>query len=82
MSHFILTLCRIETYVLEETVFFLGGSLNLAVVLFGLGVLWIWGRERIVEQTASKTADLQLEYLFAIIESLQSRRLQRLYLSG
>lgn len=81
MSHFILTLGRIETYVLEETVFFLGGSLNLAVVLFGLGVLWIWGRERIVEQTTSKTADLQLEYLFAIIESLQSRRLQRLYLS-
>lgn len=26
---------------------FLGGILNFAVILFGLGALWLWGRERI-----------------------------------
>lgn len=26
---------------------FLSGSLNFAVILFGLGALWLWGRERI-----------------------------------
>jgi len=25
---------------------------NFAVVLFGLGTLWIWGRERMVKKTA------------------------------
>lgn len=34
----------------------LGGLLNFAVVLFGLGALWLWGRERMVKRTASKTA--------------------------
>ena len=33
---------------------FLGGLLNFAVVLFGLGALWLWGRERMVRQAASK----------------------------
>ena len=31
---------------------FFGGLLNFAVVLFGLGSLWIWGRERMVRKTA------------------------------
>jgi cytoskeletal protein CcmA (bactofilin family) len=31
---------------------FLGGLLNLAVVLFGLGALWLWGRERVVKRPA------------------------------
>jgi len=35
---------------------FLGGLLNFAVMLFGLGALWLWGRERMVKETASKTA--------------------------
>ena len=34
----------------------LGGLLNFAVVLFGLGALWTWGRERMVRKTASQTA--------------------------
>jgi len=34
----------------------LGGLLNLAVVLFGLGALWLWGRERVVRKPASQTA--------------------------
>ena len=29
---------------------FLGGLLNLAVVLSGLGALWLWGRERMARQ--------------------------------
>ena len=30
----------------------LGGLLNFAVVLFGLGALWLWGRERMVRKPA------------------------------
>jgi cytoskeletal protein CcmA (bactofilin family) len=37
---------------------FLGGLLNFAIVLFGLGALWLWGRERMVKETASKPAQL------------------------
>ena len=37
---------------------FLGGLLNFAVVLFGLGALWLWGRERMVKETASRPAQL------------------------
>ncbi len=29
---------------------FLGGLLNVAVVLFGLGALWLWGRERMARR--------------------------------
>ena len=29
---------------------FLGGLLNIAVILFGLGALWLWGRERLVRR--------------------------------
>jgi cytoskeletal protein CcmA (bactofilin family) len=29
---------------------FLGGLLNFAVILFGLGALWLWGRERIARR--------------------------------
>jgi hypothetical protein len=36
----------------------LGGLLNFAVVLFGLGALWLWGRERMVMRTAPSTASL------------------------
>jgi cytoskeletal protein CcmA (bactofilin family) len=32
---------------------FLGGLLNFAVVLFGLGALWLWGRERLRRQPAA-----------------------------
>lgn len=31
----------------------LGGLLNLAVTLFGLGALWLWGRERLARRAAS-----------------------------
>lgn len=31
---------------------FFGGLLNFAVVLFGLGALWLWGRERLSRQPA------------------------------
>ena len=31
---------------------FLGGLLNFAVVLLGLGALWLWGRERLVRRPA------------------------------
>ncbi|HKY55147.1 MAG TPA: hypothetical protein VJM08_12610, partial [Anaerolineales bacterium] len=31
---------------------FLGGLLNFAVILFGLGALWLWGRDRTVRKTA------------------------------
>jgi cytoskeletal protein CcmA (bactofilin family) len=31
---------------------FLGGLLNFAVVLLGLGALWLWGRERMARRTA------------------------------
>ena len=34
----------------------LGGLLNFAIVLFGLGALWLWGRERMVKKTAVQTA--------------------------
>lgn len=34
---------------------FLGGLLNFAVVLFGLGALWLWGRERMVRNPAQPT---------------------------
>ena len=34
---------------------FLGGLLNFAVVLLGLGALWLWVRERMVRRTASTT---------------------------
>lgn len=34
---------------------FLGGLLNFAVVLFGLGALWLWGRDRMARQPASQT---------------------------
>ena len=34
---------------------FLGGLLNFAVVLFGLGALWLWGRERMVNKSAQLT---------------------------
>jgi cytoskeletal protein CcmA (bactofilin family) len=30
---------------------FLGGFLNFAVVLFGLGTLWLWGRERMMKKS-------------------------------
>ena len=33
----------------------LGGLLNFAVVLFGLGALWLWGRERMVRKAALST---------------------------
>ena len=33
----------------------LGGLLNFAVVLFGLGAIWLWGRERMVRQTTPLT---------------------------
>ncbi len=29
---------------------FLGGLLNFAIVLFGLGALWLWGRERLAKR--------------------------------
>ena len=29
---------------------FLGGLLNFAIVLFGLGALWLWGRERMARR--------------------------------
>ncbi len=32
---------------------FLGGLLNFLVVLFGLGALWLWGRERIARRPAA-----------------------------
>jgi len=32
---------------------FLGGLLNFAVILFGLGALWLWGRERIARRRAA-----------------------------
>jgi hypothetical protein len=32
---------------------FLGALLNFAVILFGLGALWLWGRERIAHQPAA-----------------------------
>jgi cytoskeletal protein CcmA (bactofilin family) len=32
---------------------FLGGLLNFAVILFGLGALWLWGRERIARRPAA-----------------------------
>ena len=35
---------------------FLGGLLNFAVILFGLGALWLWGRERIARQPATPSA--------------------------
>lgn len=35
---------------------FLGGLVNFAVILLGLGALWLWGRERMVRKTASTTA--------------------------
>jgi cytoskeletal protein CcmA (bactofilin family) len=35
---------------------FLGWLLNLAVVLSGLGALWLWGRERMVKRTAQLTS--------------------------
>jgi hypothetical protein len=31
---------------------FFGWLLNFAVVLFGLGALWLWGRERVSKQPA------------------------------
>ena len=34
----------------------LGGLLNFAVVLLGLGALWLWARERMVRKTALTTA--------------------------
>jgi hypothetical protein len=30
---------------------FLGWLLNFAIVLLGLGALWLWGRERMVRRT-------------------------------
>jgi len=35
---------------------FLGGLLNFAVVLLGLGALWLWVRERITRKPALSTA--------------------------
>ena len=32
----------------------LGGLLNLAVILFGLGALWLWGRERMVRRSVTQ----------------------------
>jgi cytoskeletal protein CcmA (bactofilin family) len=32
---------------------FLGGLLNFVVILFGLGALWLWGRERIARRPAA-----------------------------
>src|SRR5688572_7307692 len=34
---------------------FLGGLLNFAVVLLGLGALWLWGRERMLNRPAQLT---------------------------
>jgi cytoskeletal protein CcmA (bactofilin family) len=34
---------------------FLGGLLNFAVVLFGLGALWLWGRDRMVRNPVQPT---------------------------
>jgi hypothetical protein len=34
----------------------LSGLLNLAVILFGLGALWLWGRERIARRMATATS--------------------------
>ena len=34
----------------------LGGLLNFAIVLLGLGALWLWSRERMVKKTAVQTA--------------------------
>ena len=34
---------------------FFGGLLNFAVVLLGLGALWLWGRERMARRTAPMT---------------------------
>jgi cytoskeletal protein CcmA (bactofilin family) len=33
---------------------FLGGLLNVAVILFGLGALWLWGRERMARRPAAQ----------------------------
>jgi hypothetical protein len=35
---------------------FLGSLLNLAIVLFGLGSLWLWGRERITRRPTALEA--------------------------
>jgi hypothetical protein len=32
---------------------FLGGLLNFGVILFGLGALWLWGRERLTRRPAA-----------------------------
>jgi hypothetical protein len=32
---------------------FLGGLLNFIVILFGLGALWLWGRERLARRTVA-----------------------------
>jgi hypothetical protein len=32
---------------------FLGALLNFVVILFGLGALWLWGRERITHRSVS-----------------------------
>jgi cytoskeletal protein CcmA (bactofilin family) len=32
---------------------FVGGLLNFAVILFGLGAFWLWGRERIVRRSVA-----------------------------
>ncbi len=34
---------------------FLGGLLNFAVVLLGLGALWLWGRERMAKKPVQPT---------------------------
>jgi hypothetical protein len=34
---------------------FLGGLLDFAVILFGLGALWLWGRQRIAKAPATTT---------------------------
>jgi len=33
---------------------FLGGLLNFCVVLFGLGALWLWGRERMADRSVTQ----------------------------
>jgi hypothetical protein len=35
---------------------FLSSLLNLAIVLFGLGSLWLWGRERITRRPTALEA--------------------------
>ena len=48
----LITLAVIALFTFPLIPGFLGGLLNFAVILLGLGALWLWGRERIVRRPA------------------------------